>query len=93
MRRMALIPLFVILLAPTATVAVDDYDRFRLWNQCRPLHLAVGVNEGGAEIGITEETISALVRSRLRSARLYEPRQEWKEGEAVPAEEFQRRCP
>ena len=92
MRRMALIPLFVILLAPTATVAVDDYDRFRLWNQCRPLPLAVGVNEGGAEIGITEETISALVRSRLRSGRLYEPRQGWKEGEAVPAEEFQRRA-
>ena len=50
----------------------SDWDRFRLWDRCRPMDLRVYVDEGATAIGLTEETVTATVRSRLRAARLYE---------------------
>ena len=52
---------------------VTDLDRFRLWNDCRPMNLVIeGLPAGGAGIGLTNEAVAAAVRSRLRAARLYE---------------------
>ena len=51
---------------------VTDYDRFKLWNECRPLSLVVQkLPDVAAAIGLTEEAIEVAVRSRLRAARLY----------------------
>ena len=51
---------------------VSDYDRFRLWNVCRPMGLFVeGLSDDATAIGLTMEAIEVAVRSRLRAARLY----------------------
>ena len=51
---------------------VSDYDRFRLWNVCRPMGLLVeGQSDDATAIGLTMEAIEVAVRSRLRAARLY----------------------
>ena len=65
----------VLLLTATPTLAeeVSDYDRFRLWHACLPMDLVVeDLNEEAAAIGLTRETITIAVRSRLRAARLYD---------------------
>ena len=49
-----------------------DLDRFGLWNECSPIHLAVSnLSEDAATIGLAKDTIEVAVRSRLRAARLY----------------------
>ena len=51
----------------------DRFDRFQLFNECRPMTLLVGDLSGdAAEIYLTEAAIQAAVESRLRSARLYD---------------------
>ena len=60
----------------TATSAsstdVSDYDRFRLWNDCRPMDLLVeDPGDEATAIDVTREAIVIAVRSRLRAARLY----------------------
>ena len=60
----------------TATSAsstdVSDYDRFRLWNDCRPMDLLVeDPGDEATAIDLTREAIVIAVRSRLRAARLY----------------------
>ena len=51
---------------------VSDFDRFELWNECRPMRLLVeDLPDGATAIGLTMEAIEVAVRSRLRSARLY----------------------
>ena len=54
-------------------------DRFKLWNDCKPLDLVGEVlNNGAAEIGLAREAITTAVRSRLRGARIYsEDGNEW----------------
>lgn len=49
----------------------SDWDRFRLWDRCRPMDLRVFVDEGASELGLTRDVITRAVRSRLRSAGLY----------------------
>ena len=72
-----------ILLAPTPALSaeVSDYDRFRLWNECRPARLSVeGLPNDADAIGLTKKAIEVAVRSRLRAARLYSdsgPETEW----------------
>ncbi len=60
----------VLALAATSVSAeeVRDYDRFRLWNGCKPVTLLVQVHEA---IPATKDSIEVAVRSRLRAARLY----------------------
>ena len=63
-----------LLLAATSAPAdeVEDYDRFQLWNGCKPMKLLVEeTNDEGIVIGLTTEKIGIAVRSRLRAARLY----------------------
>ena len=48
------------------------YDRFKLWNDCLPMGLLIeSLPKGASDIGLTKETLTTTVRSRLRAARLY----------------------
>ena len=70
-------------LAVTAALAVcathaeemsleDRIERFQLFNDCRPMYLVVeDLGSGADEIGLTRESLTAAVESRLRAARLY----------------------
>ena len=63
-----------LLIITTAASAgeVSDRDRFRLWNECRPMGLVVeGLPDDATDISLTEDAIEVAVRSRLRAARLY----------------------
>ena len=53
---------------------VSDYDRFKLFNECGPMDLAVEDYEdaGWADIGLTVDRIQTMAESRLRAARLYD---------------------
>ena len=52
---------------------VSAYDRFRLFNECRPMRLIVEtLDDDALAIDLTEDSIQAAVESRLRSARLYD---------------------
>ena len=55
---------------------IEDFAIFHLWNSCNPVGLIVNeIDEEGVAIGLTTDTIETTVRSRLRSARLYEERE------------------
>ena len=49
----------------------SGFDRFRLFNECRPMRLVVEEydNDATAAIGLTEARIRTLAESRLRAAR------------------------
>ena len=49
----------------------SGFDRFRLFNECRPMRLVVEEydNDAPAAIGLTEARIRTLAESRLRAAR------------------------
>lgn len=63
----------VLLAAASASAGVvSDYDRFRLWNDCTPLRVAMlEHSEEARKIGLTDKALVTAVRSRLRAARLY----------------------
>ena len=47
-------------------------DRFQLWTDCAPVELVVErLTQDAIDIGLTVESLETLVRSRLRSARIY----------------------
>lgn len=75
--RHVIVPLITVvslfLAATTWAEEVSAYDRFRLWNNCGPMSLAVeGLSKRATDIGLTRGAITTSVRSRLRSARLYD---------------------
>ena len=76
--KLRVLLVFAFLLTATASWAEEasewpsDWDRFRLWDRCRPMDLRVYVDKGATAIGVTKETVTTAVRSRLRAARLYE---------------------
>ena len=53
---------------------LSDFDRFKLFNECGPMDLAVEDYEdaGWADIGLTKDRIQTMAESRLRAARLYD---------------------
>ena len=55
-----------------AAEEITDRDRFKLWNNCKPMDLVVESLDKDLDIGLTTEAILVAVRSRLRAARLYE---------------------
>ena len=61
------------LAAATATAQdVTDFDRFRLFNHCEPMHLVIlGPYDDWADTGLTKERLQFAMESRLRSARLF----------------------
>ena len=51
---------------------VSSFDRFKLFNECRPMHLIVeSLPADAAEIDLAKASIQVAVESRLRSARLF----------------------
>ena len=71
-----LVLLAIVAPAPAARAfaqEVSAFDRFQLFNECRPMRLTVErLPADAAEIDLTEAAIQAAVESRLRSARLYD---------------------
>ena len=67
----------VLLLAGTAAPAFGQYgfdDRFELWAECSRFWPEVHVNQGQAVSKIDDEAVMIAVRSRLRSAKLFDDR-------------------
>ena len=55
----------------------SGFDRFKLFNECRPMNLAVEQykdNAAWADIGLTVDRLQTMAESRLRAARLYDAR-------------------
>ena len=51
---------------------VSGWDRFRLFNACRPMELVVeNLSPDAQAVGLTRERIQLAAESRLRAARLY----------------------
>ena len=75
-RRIGWLVLLAIFASPAGGAAaqyVSGFDRFRLFNECRPMALFVEyLPAAAADIDLTEAAIQAAVESRLRSARLYD---------------------
>ena len=78
MRRLALptVALSIMLAEPSsAAEKITRIDYFKLWNDCQSVELLVeGLHDDAAKIGLQVEDIETTIRSRLRSARLYEDR-------------------
>ena len=67
--------LVLVATTPVGAEDVSSMDRFQLWYACEPIFLAVEyLPDHAAEMGLTRETITTTVRSRLRAARLYSRR-------------------
>lgn len=48
--------------------------RFQLWNECKPIDLLVGdLDSDAKDISLNQGKIETAVRSRLRSARIFDP--------------------
>ena len=55
-----------------AVEKVSIFDKFRLWNECKPISILVEfLPDRAEEIGLTKEAIEVAVRSRLRGARIF----------------------
>ena len=73
--RIFVVSLMLVLL-PTISWArapadLDPYEAFQLWTGCEAVDLFVYLQKNDTEIDLTEEEIEIAVRSRLRSARIY----------------------
>ena len=75
---------FVLALLPVATSAqrtgeefTRALDRFTLFTNCAPVTLSVWL-EGDTVPGLTDESVTRAVRSRLRSARIYDEDSEYR---------------
>ena len=68
------VALALVLASPSgAAEKVTWYDRFGLWNGCRPVDvLVVSLSDDAGKIGLRREDIETTVRSRLRGARIYD---------------------
>ena len=51
----------------------DSFERFKLWNECRPMRLVVALPnvQKATAIGLTARSLEVAIRSRLRGSRLY----------------------
>ncbi len=71
--RFFLVSLLLVLLATISRAEdLDPYEAFQLWAGCQPVDLFVYLQKHETEINLTQEAIEIAVRSRLRSARLYD---------------------
>ena len=75
MRRYTVLWIAAALLLTTASASADevsDYDRFHLWNGCKPMmFIGPKLSDDATSIGLTKDAIEVAARSRLRAARLY----------------------
>ena len=59
-------------LAAAAAQELSFEDRFRLWNGCKPMRLVIEhLRAEAIDIGLTRKSLTTVVESRLRAARLY----------------------
>lgn len=49
----------------------DQRDRFQLFNECKPVHVRIVLDEDATSIGLDKDSLKASMESRLRSAKLY----------------------
>ena len=71
-RRASILIAAALLLTAAPALGETDIERFRLWNECRPMDLLVeGLSDEETAVGLTKDAIKVAVRSRLRAARLY----------------------
>ena len=65
--------ILALIAAPTrADDSITEADRFRLWNDCRPIWALVEVMPPDAEkSGLPQEGVETAVRARLQSARIF----------------------
>ncbi len=78
LREVAAAGLVALLLASETAVngqSASDFERFQLYNACRPMGLRGHLGQSGHEDGIkiTLDHITPVVKSRLRAERLYSP--------------------
>ena len=67
-----LVAAFLLIASSASADEVSDLDRFRLWANCAPIGLFVGVSiSPTTQIHLEEADIETTVRSRLRGARIY----------------------
>lgn len=53
--------------------APNDYERFQLYTECKPVALVIeGLPDDAKSIKLTKDRVRIAVESRLRSARLYD---------------------
>ncbi len=73
MRRLTvLVAALVVAATANATEPASEDDRFRLWNDCKPVRMFISVrSKAGTDIELTEDAVALAVRSRLRAAHLY----------------------
>jgi len=63
----------LLFLIPMSGQAVEELQRFKLFNNCQNIKLVVeDLNEDAKKIKLTREAIINFVESRLRSARIYD---------------------
>ena len=76
---MRTIILLVFMLAcATVQAQNSEFNRFRLYSACSPVHLLVeSLSKDATDIGLTKEDIITTVRSRLRGARIYTSEQKF----------------
>ncbi len=75
MDAMGKLVMLLLLLTATPALAEDvtPYDRFRLWNDCQAIRVLVeDPGQDATEIGLMKSAIETAVRSRLRTAHLYD---------------------
>ena len=67
-----LLAVFLLTTASASAEEVSDLDRFQLWNGCQPIAFYIGqLSDDAREIGLREEDVAVVVRSRLRGSRIY----------------------
>ena len=72
--KFVLLPLLcaVLLAAQSDQEFLREYNRFKLFNACRPMRLVIArLHDDTPAIGLTENALQAAAESRLRVARLY----------------------
>lgn len=70
--RIAILIVGALTAQAVAATTVSDHDRFRLWNNCKGLHLQITVKPNLVEeIGISKERIESHLRDKLRAERIY----------------------
>ena len=73
-RPVLVLAVVILALTPRGEATRDFLDPFEFLYNCQPMDLVVEqLSTDVAWIGLTEESIQAAVKSRLRSARLYDP--------------------
>ena len=72
------IPIVIVLTAMLAvkpawaSEEADDLEKWRLWNDCRPMSIQVEpLLENAKDVGLKEENLRATVESRLRGVGIY----------------------